>query len=75
MTPVAKIKVWPTKASALNVAHPIDGKPKADGAMWEQDGFTARMLSDGIMTRDEGKAFKPAPAAPAQPAPPEPGDA
>ena len=45
-----KVKVYPTKASALNVTHPIDGRLVAAGSQWEDDGFTARMLSDGIVT-------------------------
>jgi hypothetical protein len=56
---MAKITVYPTKENALNIQHPIDGPLKAAGSIWEQDGFTSRMLTDGAVTRDEAKAWQP----------------
>lgn len=56
---MAKITVYPTKENALNIRHPIDGPLRATGSAWEQDGFTARMLSDGAVTQDEAKAWLP----------------
>lgn len=55
---MAKITVYPTKESALNIRHPSDGPLKLAGSQWEQDGFTARMLTDGAVTRDKDAAFK-----------------
>ena len=57
---MAKIRVYPAKASALNLRHPIDGKLGATGGEWTEDGFTARLLTDGAITRDAGAAL-PAP--------------
>jgi hypothetical protein len=57
---MAKITVYPTKASALNIKHPIDGQLKAAGSQWENDGFTARMLSDKAVTTERTDAHKPA---------------
>ena len=58
------IKVFPTKASALNI--PADAKhPKltVDGVMWPlHDTFTKRRLRDGSVTKDEADAYKPEPA-------------
>jgi hypothetical protein len=62
-------KVYPTKASALNVNHPIAGKPLIEGADWPYDTFTCRRLTDGSFTEDAAKAYKP-PAAPAEAAKP-----
>jgi hypothetical protein len=52
-------KVYPAKASALNVHHPIAGKPHVDGTDWPYDVFTMRRLSDGSFTEDSKKAYKP----------------
>ena len=57
------IKVYPTKASALNAHHPIAGAPRLEGVDWPYDAFTCRRLTDGSFTEDAGKAYKP-PAAP-----------
>jgi hypothetical protein len=66
---MGKIKVLPAKKSALNLKHPIDGPMTAAGAMWEQDGFTFRLLTDGAITRDPEKAWKaPVEAAASPPA-------
>ena len=54
------IKVYPTKASALNVHHPIAGKPMVEGVDWPYDTFTCRRLTDGSFTEDPNKAFKQA---------------
>jgi hypothetical protein len=59
-----KVMLWPTKANAMNVRHPSDGLPKIDGCLWENDGFTARMLTDGIFTLDRAKAWAGNPLAP-----------
>jgi hypothetical protein len=47
---MAKITVYATKQSAFNIVHPTDGALKSGGSSWENDGFTARMLSDGALT-------------------------
>lgn len=55
------IKVYPTKASALNVHHPIAGKKhNSEGVIWPYDVFTCRRLTDGSFTDDPAKAFKAA---------------
>jgi hypothetical protein len=57
-----KIKIYPRKASALNVRHPIDGALRPAGSLWEDDGFTARMLTDRAVTTEEAAAWQaPAP--------------
>jgi hypothetical protein len=53
------VKVYPAKASALNVNHPIGGKPRLEGTEWPYDVFTCRRLSDGSFTDDASKAYKP----------------
>jgi hypothetical protein len=55
------IKVYPTKASALNVHHPIAGKPSSDGVDWPYDTFTCRRLMDGSFSDDPAQAFKQVP--------------
>jgi hypothetical protein len=55
------MKLYPTKASALNVHHPIAGKPLIEGVDWPYDVFTCRRISDGSFTEDETKAYKPPP--------------
>ena len=55
-----KIDVVPTKASAEQLRHPVDGL-LGKGASWRLDTFTARRLSDGSIARGT-----PAPAAPAE---------
>lgn len=53
------VKVFPMSKNALNIIHPETGyKLSADGSTWPEDGFTARMLSDGEVTTDESKAWK-----------------
>jgi hypothetical protein len=56
---MAKIMVYPTKASALNVPHPIDHKVKVGGSLWEYDGETCRGLVDGWITDDPAKQWTP----------------
>lgn len=66
---MTKITVYPVKAGALNIKHPIDGPLQATGSDWEIDGFTARMLTDQAITKDKAKAMKAPPqAAPTAPA-------
>ena len=55
---MAKIRVFPTKASALNVRHGVDGTISMGGSMWEQDGFTSRLITDGILTIDPAKGWR-----------------
>jgi hypothetical protein len=47
--PAMKIRVKPTHPNVLNVPHPVDGKLKPEGGLWENDSFTARMLADGAV--------------------------
>ena len=60
-----KIMVYPVAAAALNIPHPLDGLMRPGGSMWESDGFTARMLVDGVISKTPpGKTFAaPAPRA------------
>lgn len=53
------VKVFPTKATALNVRHPIAGAAKVEGSDWPYDVFTCSRLADGSFTDDPKKAFKP----------------
>jgi len=55
---MATVKVYPTHPDALNIGHPINGKLRVSGSDWEMDGFTSRMLTDGIITKDETKGWK-----------------
>jgi hypothetical protein len=55
-------KIYPTKASALNVHHPLAGAPRLEGVDWPYDAFTCSRLTDGSFTEDETKAYKPPPA-------------
>jgi hypothetical protein len=54
---MAKIKVYPTSKTSMVLDHPIDGKLKCSGSEWEQDGFTARMITDGACTVDKGRGW------------------
>ena len=56
---MSKIMIYPTKASALNVSHPTDGKPKVGGCLWEYDGPTCTGLRDGWITDDPEKQWHP----------------
>jgi hypothetical protein len=52
------VTVYPTKASALRIRHPSHGPLRAgQGTSWIKDGFTSRMLSDGLVTEDPGAAY------------------
>ena len=55
------VKVYPTRSASLNLVHPMDGQLKLDGSFWTYDGFTCRCLTDGAVTEEEAKAYKPAP--------------
>lgn len=52
------IKVYPTHEAALDVRHPISGALSDDGSLWENDAFTARMLSDNAVTADAAGGHK-----------------
>ena len=52
------VTLYPTKATALNVAHPTHGKLKSAGSSWPKDGFTYRMLVQRIATEHQHLAFK-----------------
>lgn len=54
------IKVYPTKASALNAHHPSGAKSRSEGELWPYDVFTMRRLTDGSFTEDPSKAYKAA---------------
>ena len=47
---MAKIMVYPTHENALVIAHPTDGALSDAGSLWENDGYTARMLADRAVT-------------------------
>lgn len=59
------VKVYPTKASALNVRHPDGAIARSDGADWPYDAFTCGRLADGSFTDDPKKAFRPLTGSPA----------
>lgn len=63
------MKLYPTHKNALNITHPTHGKLKADGGDWPEDSFTARMLSDKIVSTDEKDLFKPDKEPAAKPTP------
>jgi hypothetical protein len=52
-----QVKVYATKQSALLIAHPSAGRVQLGGSNWPMDGFTSRMLSDGLLTQDVTKAY------------------
>lgn len=52
-----KITVYPVKQSSLVLVHPADGPLKPEGSDWDNDGFTARMLSDNLVTQDESRRY------------------
>jgi hypothetical protein len=56
-----QVKVYATKQSALLIRHPDAGLVQLGGSSWPMDGFTSRMLSDGLLTQDEAKAYVGAP--------------
>jgi hypothetical protein len=56
---MAKIMVYPAKAAALNVSHPIDGRVKVGGCLWEYDGPTCSGIVDGWLTDDPEKQWHP----------------
>jgi hypothetical protein len=61
-----QVIVYPTSKNATNIKHPTDGPLRISGSEWTNDGFTARMLSDGAATLDSTAAYKqPAPGTPA----------
>jgi len=55
---MSKITVYPLSENALNIKHPSDGPLVDTGSAWNNDGFTARMITDGAITADKDKAFK-----------------
>lgn len=57
-----KLIVYPTTKESLVVKHPVSGPLNVGGSEWQFDGFTARMLTDRIITRDKGAGYSPAPA-------------
>lgn len=57
--PATHVKIFPAHADALNVSHPIDGPCRLEGASWTYDSFTCRCLTDGCVTDDPAKAYKP----------------
>lgn len=61
----APVKVYPTKASSLNIPASATRPPlTVDGAFWPVDSFTARRLSDGSVTTDPAQAYVPSPSEP-----------
>lgn len=52
---MSKIMVYPTHQNALVIAHPSDGPLSDQGSLWQHDGFTARMLTDGAVTTDKAR--------------------
>lgn len=56
---MSTIKVWPAKASAVDLKHPHGPKLALAGALWPEDSFTARRLRDGAATLEADKVFVP----------------
>lgn len=53
-----KTVVYPAHEHACAIMHPIDGHLAPEGAQWTDDGFTARMISDGLVTTHKAKLVK-----------------
>lgn len=54
------MRVYPTTGIALIIKHPHSPFVLThEGVDWPDDGFTARMLSDGEITLEGGKGWKP----------------
>ena len=53
------IKVWPTKATAVDLKHPHGPKLAITGALWPDDSFTGRRLLDGSATTEAVKVYVP----------------
>lgn len=53
-----KIQVFPTHENAHILSHPIDGKISDAGSWWEDDAFTARMITDNAVSTDKLRAHK-----------------
>lgn len=51
-----KIKVFPVHENSHVLVHPVDGKISDEGSMWEDDGFTGRLLRDNEVTTDTARA-------------------
>ena len=56
---MSKITVYPLSENALNIKHPSDGPLVDTGSAWNNDGFTARMITDGAITDDPSKGWTP----------------
>jgi len=54
-----KIMVFPTKPESMNVHHPMDGKLKVGGSLWEYDGETCNGIVGGWLTDDPEKQWHP----------------
>lgn len=55
---MAKIKVYPVHENCFVLVHPQDGRISDEGSMWEDDGFTGRLLRDNEVTTDTARAHK-----------------
>lgn len=56
-----KIKVYPTQENSFILVHPRDGAISDAGSMWEDDAFTARMITDNAVSTDPARCHKFAP--------------
>lgn len=52
-----KITVYPTKKTSLLLVHPVDGPLLATGSDWTNDGFTARMSVQNLITQNESARY------------------
>lgn len=53
------MRLFPTTKEAMNVSHPTAGPMRHIGVDWPGDGFTYRLVTDGIMTDDPEKGWHP----------------
>lgn len=53
------MRLFPTTENASKLSHPTAGPMKHIGAEWPGDGFTYRLVTDGIMTTDPSKGWHP----------------
>lgn len=59
-----RIAVLASAPAYVGLKHPIDGPLKETGSLWTYDGFTCRMLVDGVIVREPSAQAPPAQSEP-----------